>query len=207
MFARGRAVVSAWWVGWWCWNIPSKRLLSKLWQRVPCKHTCSRKKVLLGGGSDPHHNVGLFLSLILPPFAKGDVSSLWGCYWMEVPGLNPAVGWKDAPCQQELHMCLEAAGEASVHSSSLVALAQVVWLCLPLCLLSAWKRGWVLLTKSHQCPCVTLPGGFPWARSFLWVLVSAWRIAAGRVCTWENSALLSSTFWHQQREVSNYSLD
>lgn len=58
-----------------------------------------------------------------------------GCYWTEGPGANPAVGGRDPPAQQALQGCLSAAGEPSVCLSSLVASAQVCWVCLSMCLL------------------------------------------------------------------------
>lgn len=179
MFAWGRTVVSAWWVGWWCWNIPSSSSWADWDRELHANTHAARKRCLWGAGWHPYHSVclALCLNLILPPVCKRQ------CLKAEGPGLSPAVGGKDTPTRQALHVCLSSAGEASVHSSSLVALAPVGWVCLSIC--SVWKSGCVLLTKSCQCPHVTPAGGFPWTsgRSFLWVLLSAGRVAAGRFCT------------------------
>lgn len=72
MFARGRAVVSAWWVGRWCRSIPSSSSWADCDRELHANTHAAGKRCLLGTVSDLHHStcLALCLSLIPPPICK-----------------------------------------------------------------------------------------------------------------------------------------
>lgn len=135
MFARGHTVFSAWWVGWWCWNIPSNSSRADCDRELHANTHAAGKGCLLGARSDPHPGLALCLNLILPPVGKRGGLKSRGLLLDGGAQSQSCCGRGRCTMSAALHECLGAAEEACVHSSSLVALAQVCWVGLPTCLL------------------------------------------------------------------------
>lgn len=148
MLARGRSVVSAWWVGWWCWNIPS----SSSW--ADCdrdKLTGSRKEVSPRCRIRP---IPQCLLSSMPKFnpAKGLLKEPPACKrpCLKCPGLlldrgawsQSCCGGKDPPPQQALQGCL---GQLERPVSIQAAWG---WVCLPICLLFSLAE-WLSCQPSH----------------------------------------------------------
>lgn len=185
MFARGRTVVSAWWVGWWCWNIPADSSWADCDREFPANTHAAGKGCLLGAGSDSHPGLALCLNLILPPICKRQCLKPLGLPLDRGVCSQPCCGWGRCPMSAALHMCLGQLGKPVSIQAAWWLWHKCAGCAYPPACCSVWKRGCVLLTRSCQRPCVTPAGAFPWAssRSCLWALLSAWRIAAGRFCT------------------------